>query len=57
MHGQRVTHTLQVSVLDKVEKLTELLILKEPDEIEQYLVIKYVYPMGRIQTLDKEKTF
>lgn len=34
MHGQRVTHTLQVSVLDKVEKLTELLILKEPDEIE-----------------------
>lgn len=37
--------------------MTELLALKEPEEIEQYLIIKYVYPMGKLITLEAEKTF
>lgn len=43
-HGKRATYEFTVLISDKVEKLRELLMQREPDEMSSYHVIKLVYP-------------
>jgi len=57
MHGTRKTHTLTVSILDKVSKLIELLTVIEPDDMQNYHTTKFIYAMGALKTLDLEQTF
>lgn len=44
-------------ISDKLDRLRELLQLKEPEEMSSYHVIKLVYPMGTIQHLNLDQTF
>ena len=57
MHGKRLVYTFKVKITDKVKKLSELLALHDTNEFGQYLVIKYIYPMGQLKTLDLDKSF
>jgi len=36
LHGKRLTHSIKVSILDKVEKIGEKLIEADPDELSAY---------------------
>ena len=56
-HGARKTHEFTVMISDKVERLRELLLQREPEEMSSYHVIKLVYPMGTLKTLILEQTF
>ena len=44
-------------ITDKLDKLRELLMQREPEEISSYHVIKIVYAMGNLKHLDLDKTF
>ena len=57
MHGKRATHTVAVSIMDKVEKLQELLAKVEPEEMGGYHTVKFVYPIGKLKALNLAKTF
>lgn len=50
-HGKRENYEFTVLVSDKIEKLRELLMQKEPEEIQSYHVLKFIYPMGTIRYL------
>jgi hypothetical protein len=52
-----VTHEFTVLVSDKLEKLRELLIQREPEEMSGYHVIRLVYPMGTLKNLNLDQTF
>lgn len=42
--------------MDKASKLLELLALKEPEEMCQYHLTRLIYPMGKLQKIDPERT-
>jgi hypothetical protein len=46
-----------VLVSDKLDKLRELLMQREPEEMSSYHVIRLVYPMGTIKNLSLDQTF
>jgi hypothetical protein len=46
-----------VGISDKLEKIRDLLYQKEPDEMCTYHVIKFVYAMGTLRTLDLGQSF
>ena len=52
LHGKRSNFEFTVGILDKLEKLRDLLYQKEPEQMCSYNVIKFVYAMGKIRTLD-----
>ena len=56
LHGSRVTHSIKVSILDKIEKIGEKLHELDPDELSQYNVLNLVYPMGKIRNLPLDQT-
>jgi hypothetical protein len=56
-HGKRQNFEFTVLITDKLEKLRELLMQREPDEMSSYHVIKLVYPMGTLKNLNIEQTF
>lgn len=56
LHGQRRTHTFQLSIFDKVSKIRELLLEAEPEDMKGYTEPRLVYPMGRIRILQMEDT-
>lgn len=43
-HGKRQTYEFTVLISDKLEKLRELLMQREPEEMSSYHVIKLVFP-------------
>jgi hypothetical protein len=51
-HGKRTNFELTVLITDKVDKLREYLIQREPEEMSSYHVIRLVYPMGTIKNLN-----
>ena len=55
MHGKRKTHSIEVSIFDKVEVLMDKLLKLEQDEMVRYLSYKLLYCMGKVQTLDLSK--
>ena len=57
LHGERKQHRFQVSILDKVSKLRDLLLQTEPEEIGGYFTMKFIWPMGQLKTLNMEQTF
>lgn len=44
-------------ISDKLEKLRDLLMQKEPEEMASYHLIKFVYPMGTLRALSLDQTF
>jgi hypothetical protein len=56
-HGKRQNFEFTVLITDKLEKLRELLMQREPDEMSSYHVIKLVYPMGTLKNLNIDQTF
>lgn len=56
-NGKRETYEFTVTITDKLEKLKELLLQKDPEEMSSYHVIKFVYPMGVLRTLSLDQTF
>jgi hypothetical protein len=50
-HGKRQTYEFTVTITDKLEKLRDLLIKKDPDEMSSYHVIKFVFPQGVMKNL------
>lgn len=56
-HGKRQTYEFTVMISDKVEKLRDLLMQREPEEMSSYHVIKLVYPMGTLKNLNLDQTF
>jgi hypothetical protein len=44
-------------ITDKLEKLRELLLQREPEEMSSYHLIKLVYPMGTLKNLNLDSTF
>lgn len=44
-------------ISDKLEKLRELLMQREPEEMSSYHVIKLVYAMGTLKNLSLDQTF
>lgn len=51
-HGKRVNYEFTVHITDKLDKLRELLSQREPDEMSTYHVIKLVYSMGTMKSLN-----
>ena len=56
-HGTRQNYEFTVPVSDKLDRLRELLQQREPEEMQSYHVIKFVYAMGSIKNLSLEQTF
>lgn len=56
MHGKRLTHNIEVSIFDKVEVIIDKLIKLETEELVKYLSYKLFFCMGRVQTLDFNKS-
>jgi hypothetical protein len=56
-HGKRTNYEFTVNILEKLDKIRELLFQREPDEMSSYHVIKFVYPMGVLKTLNLDQTF
>jgi len=56
-HGKRMNYDFTVLVSDKLDKLRELLMQREPEEMSSYHVIRLVYPMGTIKNLNLDQTF
>lgn len=56
-HGKRSNFEFTVGISDKLEKIRDLLFQKEPDEMCTYHVIKFVYAMGTLRTLDLGQSF
>jgi tripartite motif-containing protein 9/67 len=56
-HDKRINYEFNVSIFDKLEKIRSLLFEKEPAEMSQYHVMKFVYAMGTIKTLNLFQTF
>jgi len=56
-HGKRTNFDFTVNILEKLDKIRELLFQREPDEMSSYHVIKLVYPMGVLKTLNMDQTF
>jgi hypothetical protein len=56
-HGKKQNYEFNVRISDKVDKLRELLMQREPEEMSSYHVIKLVYPMGTLKNLNLEQTF
>jgi hypothetical protein len=46
-----------VGISEKLEKLRDLLYQKEPEEMCTYHVIKFVYAMGTLKTLNLDQSF
>jgi len=46
-----------VLITDKLDKLRELLMQREPEEMSSYHLIKLVYPMGTLKNLNLDMTF
>jgi len=55
MHGKRLTHNIEVSIFDKVEVIIDKLIKLETEELVKYLSYKFLFCMGKVQTLDFNK--
>jgi hypothetical protein len=56
-HGKRSNYEFTVGISDKLEKLRDLLYQIEPEEMCTYHVIKFVYAMGDLRTLDLGQSF
>lgn len=56
MHGKRLTHSVEVSIFDKVEVVIEKLLKLEQDEMVRYLSYKLIYCMAKVTPLDLKKT-
>lgn len=56
-HGKRMNYDFTVLISDKLDKLCELLMQREPEEMSSYHVIRLVYPMGTIKNLNLDLTF
>lgn len=56
MHGKRLTHNIEVSIFDKVEVIIDKLIKLETEELVKYLSYKFLFCMGKVQTLDFNKS-
>lgn len=56
-HGKRMNYDFTVLISDKLDKLRELLMQREPEEMSSYHVIRLVYPMGTIKNLNLDLTF
>ena len=48
MHGERKTHHLEFSIMDKVGKVIEKLTEIEPQEMLKYYSFRLLLPMGRL---------
>jgi len=57
MHGERKTHRMEFSIMDKVEKVTEKLAEIEPQEMLKYYTFRLLFPIGRLQELKTDLTF
>lgn len=53
-HGSRQTYEFTVLISDKLDKLRDLLMQREPEEMSSYHVIKLVYPQGTLKNLNLE---
>jgi hypothetical protein len=51
-HGKRTNYEFTVLISDKLDKLREYLMQREPEEMSSYHVIRLVYPMGVIKNLN-----
>lgn len=56
-HGKRQNHEFTVSITDKLDKLRDLLFQREAEEMSTYHVIKIVYAMGTLKSLNLDQTF
>jgi hypothetical protein len=56
-HGNRETFEFSVLITDRLEKLRDMLMQREPEEMASYHVIKLIYPMGTLKNLNLEQTF
>lgn len=57
LHAQRKTHTMFVSIFDKVQKILDKLSEAEPDDLKMYQPFpKLIYPVGKIRVLNKDVT-
>ncbi len=56
-HGKRITHEFNVLITDKIDKLRELLTAKEPEEMQSYYIIRLVYSMASVKSLNLDQSF
>ena len=56
-HGKRTNFEFTVFITDKLEKLRELLLQREPEEMSSYHVVRFFYPMGTLKNLSLDNTF
>jgi hypothetical protein len=58
-HGDRRTHEVSVSILDKVQKVIDELMEREPSEMKKYYELRLLMPKGRLLNLSEhlDKTF
>lgn len=54
LHGQRKTHSFQVSIFDKIDKICDKLREVEPEDMKAYSQPRLVYPVGKIRILNLE---
>ena len=51
LHGDRKTHSVKVSILDKIEKIAEKIAEIEPEAVGMFHGVNIIYPMGKLQIL------
>jgi tripartite motif-containing protein 9/67 len=56
-HGKRTNFEFTVLITDKLDRLRELLVEREPDEMCSYHVLKFVYAMGSLKNLPLDQSF
>ena len=56
MHGKRTTHSLEVSIFDKLEVVIDKLFKLEQNEMVRYFNYKLLYCMSKVTPLDLKKT-
>lgn len=51
-HGERKVYKFRVSILDKIQKVMDLLQKEEPEQMEQYYQSRLIFPMGSLRNLN-----
>lgn len=57
LYGKRPIHSFEVNVVDKLDRIVQMLNEKDPDEMRSYHDCRLIHPMGALKSLNLDKTF
>ena len=56
LYGKRTCHKIEVSVMDKLQRVMDDLNRLDEEELQKYHECKLIYPMGHLRVLSLDKS-